>query len=72
MDYNSLGQETRRLVYGKVCGQFGTITLDGKLNSTNGTMIANHATVDGLTAQQAEDLFTPTQKNPVPKELRGW
>ncbi|SHL81454.1 RHS repeat-associated core domain-containing protein [Anaerocolumna jejuensis DSM 15929] len=49
----------------------GTITLDGKLNSTNGTMMANHATVDGLTAQQAEDLFTPTQKNPVPKELRG-
>ncbi|QNQ18537.1 hypothetical protein HF650_01505 [Kosakonia sp. SMBL-WEM22] len=31
----------------------GTITLDGKLNSSNGSMMMNHATVDGLTAEQA-------------------
>ncbi|EEL5335189.1 RHS repeat protein, partial [Salmonella enterica] len=49
----------------------GTITLDGKLNSPNGRMIMNHATVDGLTAQQAQDLFQPTRDNPVPKAERG-
>ena len=49
----------------------GKITLDGKLNSTNGTMVMNHATVDGLTADQGEKLFTPTKANPVPKESRG-
>ncbi|HAE8459297.1 TPA_asm: RHS repeat-associated core domain-containing protein, partial [Salmonella enterica subsp. enterica serovar Wien] len=49
----------------------GTITLDGKLNSSNGSMMMNHATVDGLTAEQAEKLFRPTQPNPVPVEQRG-
>ncbi len=49
----------------------GKITLDGKLNSTNGTNMMNHATVDGLTADQAEKLFTPTKENPVPKNSRG-
>ncbi|ELG8973370.1 RHS domain-containing protein, partial [Salmonella enterica] len=49
----------------------GTITLDGKLNSSNGSMMMNHATVDGLTAEQAEKLFCPTQPNPVPVEQRG-
>ncbi|ECA8973296.1 RHS repeat-associated core domain-containing protein, partial [Salmonella enterica subsp. enterica serovar Omuna] len=49
----------------------GTITLDGKLNSPNGSMMMNHATVDGLTAEQAEKLFHPTQPNPIPVEQRG-
>lgn len=49
----------------------GKITLDGKLNSSNGTMIMNHATVDGLTAPQAEKLFQPTKQNPIPKGKRG-
>jgi RHS repeat-associated protein len=31
----------------------------------------NHATVDGLTPQQLERLFTPTQPNPVPIGQRG-
>ncbi|WP_174866830.1 hypothetical protein [Pectobacterium polaris] len=39
----------------------GTITLDGKLNSSNGTMVMNHATVDGINAEQAEKLFNPHQ-----------
>ena len=34
----------------------GKITLDGKLNS-NGNMVMNHATVDGLTAEQSEKLI---------------
>ncbi|MDP9920979.1 RHS repeat-associated protein [Variovorax boronicumulans] len=38
----------------------GRVTLDG--NSRN----PNHATVDGLTAQQLERLFTPTRLNPNP------
>jgi RHS repeat-associated protein/uncharacterized repeat protein (TIGR02543 family) len=42
----------------------GTVTMDGT------TWNPNHATVDGLTAQQLESLF-PTVPNPVPKELRG-
>ena len=42
----------------------GIITLDGELNSIGGTKIKNHATVDGLTPEQAEELFNPTQKNP--------
>jgi len=49
----------------------GTITLDGKLNPPNGKMVMNHATVDGLTAQQAQDLFQPTRDNPIPKAKRG-
>lgn len=49
----------------------GKITLDGKLNSPNGKNMMNHATVDGLTGEQAEKLFTPTKDNPVPKESRG-
>jgi RHS repeat-associated protein len=49
----------------------GKITLDGKLNSVNGTHMANHATVDGLTAEQAEKLFNPAKQNPVPKAERG-
>ncbi|MDF0607145.1 hypothetical protein HZU77_016120 [Neisseriaceae bacterium TC5R-5] len=49
----------------------GTITLDGKLNSTNGTSLMNHATVDGLTVDQAVGLFQPTKQNPVPRENRG-
>lgn len=49
----------------------GTITLDGKLNSSNRTMIMNHATVDGLTAPQAEKLFQPTKQNLIPKGKRG-
>jgi RHS repeat-associated protein len=49
----------------------GKIILDGKLNSANGTHVANHATVDGLTAEQAEKIFNPTKENPVQKEKRG-
>ena len=48
----------------------GTVTLDGRLNSSNGTMVANHATVQGITAQQAESIFK-TQPNPNPKPERG-
>ena len=44
----------------------GTVTLDGRLNSANGTMVANHATVEGITAQQAESIFK-TQPNPKPE-----
>jgi hypothetical protein len=32
----------------------------------------NHATVDGLTAQQLEGLFSPTVPNPAPQALRGF
>ena len=49
----------------------GKITLDGKLNSPNGKMVMNHATVDGLTGQQLETLFNPTQQNPIPKANNG-
>ncbi|WP_167357743.1 hypothetical protein [Caballeronia temeraria] len=49
----------------------GKVTLDGKLNSSNGTSLANHATVDNLTAEEAEKLFQPTKQNPVPKGQRG-
>ncbi|WP_217468869.1 hypothetical protein, partial [Burkholderia paludis] len=49
----------------------GTITLDGKLNSTTGSMVMNHATVDGLTAQDAQRLFQPTKQNPIPRGQRG-
>ncbi|WP_157380675.1 hypothetical protein [Burkholderia ubonensis] len=49
----------------------GTITLDGKLNSAGGTHLANHATVDGITAEQAEKLFGPPKENPVQKPKRG-
>ena len=49
----------------------GTITLDGKLNSAKGAHLANHATVSGLTAEQAEKLFRPTKTNPIPKAKRG-
>ncbi|MEM7583775.1 MAG: RHS repeat-associated core domain-containing protein [Acidobacteriota bacterium] len=43
----------------------GHIDFDGK------PWNPNHATVGGLTAEQAEELFTPTIKNPVPKDERG-
>jgi hypothetical protein len=44
----------------------GTVTRDGS------TANPNHATVDGLTGQQLENLFTPTIRNPVPRSLRGY
>ncbi|MBI0067478.1 RHS repeat-associated core domain-containing protein [Snodgrassella sp. M0110] len=44
----------------------GTIILDGKSN-VGGPHKMNHATVEGLTAEQLEQLFTPTQKNPAKK-----
>ena len=42
----------------------GTITLDGKENSIGGAHQSSkyHATVDGLTAEQLEQLFTPAKK----------
>ncbi|WP_082485956.1 MULTISPECIES: RHS repeat domain-containing protein [unclassified Acidovorax] len=43
----------------------GRVTADG--NSKN----PNHATVDGLTGQQLEKLFSPTRHNPVPPAQRG-
>ena len=42
----------------------GTITLDDRLNLSKGKNSMNHATVEGFTAEQLEQLFTPTQKNP--------
>ena len=47
----------------------GRITLDGQSNA-QGKHQYNHATVDGLTAKQAEKLFKPTIKNPIPKSQR--
>ena len=44
----------------------GSVTADGRAGSPN------HATVDGLTAQQLERLFSPTVPNPVPPGLRGF
>ncbi len=49
---------------GEIEAAGGTVTLDGGDKS-------NHATVSGITAEQAESLFTPTIDNPVPKEERG-
>ncbi|WP_154663955.1 hypothetical protein [Escherichia marmotae] len=49
----------------------GKIILDGVFNSTNGTNGSNHATVSGITAEQAEVLFK-TEENPVPKSGRGF
>lgn len=43
----------------------GRVTADGHAGNPN------HATVDGLTAEQLERLFTPTMSNPVPPGLRG-
>ncbi|MGF6604978.1 hypothetical protein P3T23_009734 [Paraburkholderia sp. GAS448] len=37
----------------------GTIVYDGTQNNPN------HATISGLTAQQLQNLFTPTIKNPA-------
>jgi hypothetical protein len=37
----------------------GKIVYDGTLNNPN------HATINGLTAEQLQELFTPTIKNPV-------
>ncbi|NUF79770.1 RHS repeat protein, partial [Snodgrassella sp. ESL0323] len=45
----------------------GTITLDGESN-VKGPHKMNHATVSGLTAEQFEQLFTPTVKNPAKKK----
>ena len=47
----------------------GRITLDGQSNA-QGKHQYNHATVNGLTAKQAEKLFQPTIKNPIPKSQR--
>ncbi len=44
----------------------GRVTADGHLGNPN------HATVDGLTAQQLERLFSPTRTNPVPPAQRGF
>ena len=65
--HNKVGVST----VGEIEKAGGKIIMDGKLNSPNGTMIKNHATVNGLTADQAEKLFTPTTNNPVPNKLRG-
>lgn len=43
----------------------GTIVLDGTPANPN------HATVNGLTSQQLETLFSPPIPNPVPKGMRG-
>jgi RHS repeat-associated protein len=43
----------------------GQVTPDGHPGNPN------HATVDGLTAQQLEGLFSPTRPNPVPPAQRG-
>jgi RHS repeat-associated protein len=43
----------------------GRVTADGTPKNPN------HATVDGLTGQQLERLFSPTRTNPVPPSQRG-
>jgi hypothetical protein len=44
----------------------GRVTADGYGKNPN------HATVDGLTATQLEQLFSPTMQNPVPPNSRGF
>jgi hypothetical protein len=58
-------------------GQVGVTTV-GAIEAEGGEVVfdgtpgnPNHATVNGLTAEQLEKLFTPTIENPVPKEQRG-
>ncbi|MEO0592987.1 MAG: RHS repeat-associated core domain-containing protein [Myxococcota bacterium] len=58
-------------------GQVGVTTV-GDIRAAGGRVVMdgtvrnpNHATVSGITAQQAEALFTPTIPNPVPKPVRG-
>lgn len=43
----------------------GSIVLDGTPRNPN------HATVNGLSSSQLENLFNPTITNPVPKSSRG-
>ena len=64
-NYGQIGVTT----VGEIEKAGGTITLDGELNSNGkGTHKMYHATVSGLTAEQLEQLFTPTQKNPAKKK----
>lgn len=49
---------------GEIRGAGGEVVPDGTPRNPN------HATVNGITAEQAERLFTPTIPNPVPKPLR--
>ena len=50
---------------GEIRAEGGSIVFDGtKANP-------NHATVGGLTPEQAQRIFSPTIPNPVPRELRG-
>jgi len=58
---NQVGSTTA----GDIRAAGGTIKPDGTPQNPN------HATVNGLTAKQLENLFTPTVKNPVPPALRG-
>jgi RHS repeat-associated protein len=50
---------------GEVRAAGGTITADGSIPNPN------HASIDGLTGQQLESLFSNVITNPVPKNLRG-
>lgn len=50
---------------GDIRGAGGHVVLDGRLGNPN------HATVGGITAEQAERLFAPTIPNPVPRAQRG-
>ena len=58
-------------------GQVGVTTVGdirkagGKVEMDGTTRNPNHATVSGISASQAEALFTPTIPNPVPKPQRG-
>ena len=54
------------------------VTTVGKIKAAGGTIVPdghpgnpNHATINGLSAEKLEELFTPTHQNPVPKENRG-
>jgi hypothetical protein len=58
-------------------GQLGRCTV-GDIEDAGGWVVfdghpknPNHATVSGITAEKAQQLFTPTIPNPVPKEVRG-
>ncbi|WP_162818243.1 RHS repeat-associated core domain-containing protein [Aquirhabdus parva] len=51
---------------GKIREAGGKVTADGHPNNPN------HATVDNLTPQQLEGLFSPTRANPVPPNKRGF
>jgi hypothetical protein len=71
------GATVNELAVGLRYNQIGVTTV-GDINQAGGTVTPdghpgnpNHATVNGLTADQLQNLFNPTVPNPIPKDLRG-